>query len=169
MPAVIAAITAASAILCSTVYASVEYTADDLVQLRNSVLGADKVSSSNDINGDNTVDSLDLCYLRSLLADSGEYKVQSFAATAENVKLMGRTIRKNDVTWLVQSGSAAEFTITGKSAEITVAGDSSINNDEKYRSRYAVFVDDELVTDEIMSTEEKKSPSLTAIPPVQQK
>lgn len=156
MPAVIAAITAASAILCSTVCASVEYTADDLVQLRNSVLGADKVSSSNDINGDNTVDSLDLCYLRSLLADSGEYKVQSFAATAENVKLMGRTIRKNDVTWLVQSGSAAEFTITGKSAEITVAGDSSINNDEKYRSRYAVFVDDELVTDEIMSTEEKK-------------
>lgn len=156
MPAVIAAITAASAILCSTAYASVEYTADDLVQLRNAVLGVDEITASNDINGDNTVDSLDLCYLRSLLADSGEYKVQSFAATAENVKLMGRTIRKNDVTWLVQSGSAAEFTITGKSAEITVAGDSSISNEEKYRSRYAVFVDDELITDDIMSTEEKK-------------
>lgn len=155
MPAVIAALTAASAMLCSTVHAELEYTADDLVQLRNAVLGVDGITAADDINGDNTVDSFDLCCLRSLLADSGEYQVQSFAATAENVKLMGRTIRKDDVTWLVQSGSAAEFTITGKSAEVTIAGDSSINNEEKYRSRYAVFVDDELVIDELMSAEEK--------------
>lgn len=86
---------------------------------------------------------------------TGEFVEKNYAATEENVKLVGRTMYSNDTTWLVQSGSAVEFTITGKSAAITLAGDSSINNDENYRSRYAVLVDGEIIADDVMSTPEK--------------
>ena len=56
----------------------------------------------------------------------------------ENVKFMGRNYcDDNDVTWLVQSGSAVEFNVSAQSAEVTIYGDDNINNDEK--SRKSVF------------------------------
>lgn len=64
-------------------------------------------------------------------------------------------MRNQEITWLVQSGSAVAFTVTGTSATITLAGDSSINNEENYRSRYAVLVDGTVIEDAVMSTSEK--------------
>ena len=73
----------------------------------------------------------------------------AFRATEENVKLIGRYIIKDGITWLVQSGSSAEFSVTGRSAEIVIAGDRSIYADPEYRPRYGVFVDNVLMTDRI--------------------
>ena len=74
----------------------------------------------------------------------------TFLPTKENVKITGRYFQKNDITWVVQSGSAVEFYVTGKSAQVVIAGGNSIYNDEKYRPRLGVYVDDKIVLDKIM-------------------
>lgn len=135
--------------------ASANYTISDLRHLRDALLRASDITAADDINGDGIVNVVDLCLLKKALLTTGEFVEKNYAATEENVKLVGRTMYSNDTTWLVQSGSAVEFTITGKSAAITLAGDSSINNDENYRSRYAVLVDGEIIADDVMSTPEK--------------
>ncbi|MBR6984092.1 MAG: hypothetical protein IKH75_11315 [Ruminococcus sp.] len=78
----------------------------------------------------------------------GEVMVQNIPITADNAKLQSRTVMKDDVLWLVQSGSAAEFTVSGRNASITLAGSSGINN---FDPRYAVYVDDKMICDEIMT------------------
>ena len=135
--------------------ASANYTISDLRHLRDALLRVSDITAADDINGDGIVNVVDLCLLKRALLTTGEFVEKNYAATEENVKLVGRTMYSNDTTWLVQSGSAVEFTITGKSAAITLAGDSSINNDENYRSRYAVLVDGEIIADDVMSTPEK--------------
>ena len=135
--------------------ASANYTISDLRHLRDALLRTSDITAADDINGDGIVNVVDLCLLKRALLTTGEFVEKNYAATEENVKLVGRTMYSNDTTWLVQSGSAVEFTITGKSAAITLAGDSSINNDENYRSRYAVLVDGEIIADDVMSTPEK--------------
>lgn len=69
-------------------------------------------------------------------------------ATSENVKLIGRYLVKDGITWLLQSGSAAEFTVTGKSAELVLSGNIGIDAGFDLRPRYEVYVNDELLTDE---------------------
>ena len=78
----------------------------------------------------------------------GEVIVQNIPITADNTKLQSRTVMKDDVLWLVQSGSAAEFTVSGRNAAVTIAGSSGINN---FDPRYAVYVDDKMICDEIMT------------------
>ena len=78
----------------------------------------------------------------------GEVIVQNIPITADNTKLQSRTVMKDDVLWLVQSGSAAEFTVSGRNASLTIAGSSGINN---FDPRYAVYVDDKMICDEIMT------------------
>lgn len=127
--------------------------------LKNIILGKSDMDMKADINLDETVNALDLVYLkRNLLNNSGdgrEVVKSSYSATAENVKLIGRNVIKDGVTWLVQSGSAVEFEVVGTSAEVCLAGDSSIYADEKYRTRYAVIVDGVIIEDDLMITEEK--------------
>lgn len=132
-----------------------DYSASDLFHLRDSLLRVSELTDTDDVNGDGKINVFDMCALRRFLLSSKEFVTKSFSATEEYVKLTGRTLISNDTTWLVQSGSSAEFTVTGKSAEITLAGDSSINNDENYRSRYAVLVDGEIIEDSVMSSDEK--------------
>ena len=55
----------------------------------------------------------------------------------------------------MQSGSAVEFTVNAKSAEVTINGDGSEKNEEKYRPRYAVLVDGEVIADEVMGESTK--------------
>lgn len=120
------------------------------------------LTTADDFDGNRVINAFDLTLLkRSILQASehtGELKTAEYAATAENVKLIGRTCRKQDITWLVHSGSAAEFTVTGTAATLTLAGDSSINSAEKYRPRYAVLVDGELLTDALLSDKELEIP-----------
>lgn len=134
--------------------ASTEINGASLKSLRNALVAGGEMTAEHDVNGDSIVDVFDLCQLRKGFGATGEVADYNIPATEDYVKLMGRTARIDDVTWLVQSGAAAEFTVTGTSASVTLAGDGSISSDENYRSRYAVFVDDELITDATMAQEE---------------
>ena len=85
----------------------------------------------------------------------GEIMAQSIPVNSDNAKLQSRTVMQDDVLWLVQSGSAAEFTVSGRNASIVLAGSSGIQNDEEHRPRYAVYVDDRLICDEIMADKDE--------------
>ncbi len=112
-----------------------------------------------DMNSDSKINVFDWIMLKRKLISEGEklgdVKSTSWKATAENTKLVGRNVIKDDITWLVQSGSAAEFNVTGESAELVLAGDNGINADKDYRPRYAVFVDDEMILDKTMDSKEE--------------
>ena len=86
----------------------------------------------------------------------GEDMVQSIPITTDNVKLQSRAVMKDDILWLVQSGSSAEFSVSGRNAYVTLAGSSGIENDKDYRPRYAVYVNEGLICDEIMTDKEVK-------------
>lgn len=134
---------------------SAQRTTDDLVHLRNALLREGEMTKDDDIDGDGVVDIFDMVQLRQQLAQTGEQNTGDFAAVAKNVKIVGRTLREGDITWLVQSGSAVKFTVSASEATVTLAGDSSIGNDRDFRSRYAVLVDGEVLVDDVMSEEEK--------------
>lgn len=136
---------------------SIKYTSADLKSMRDFLIANPTGSDAFDVNSDNSIDSLDLSVMRGDVQTTYDEAVeQDFAVTDENVKITGRTWNDGDTTWLIQSGAAAEFTVTAQSASITLAGDGSISSDENYRSRYAVFVDGELIEDSTMSVEEKE-------------
>ena len=78
-------------------------------------------------------------------------KDYTFTPSKENVKIVGRYYQEKDITWIVQSGSALEFYLTGTSAEVVLAGGNSIYNDANYRPRFGVYVDDEIIEDTTMS------------------
>lgn len=84
-----------------------------------------------------------------------EVMMQSIPITSDNAKLQSRTVAKDDVLWLVQSGSAAKFNVSGKNASLTLAGSSAIKADEAHRPRYAVYVDDKLICDVVMDKQEE--------------
>lgn len=71
------------------------------------------------------------------------------------LKFQGRHLYKNDIQWLVQSGSSAEFTVTGTNVSILLTNISSINNYISSRPRYAVFLDDKLIRDKIITAPEE--------------
>jgi len=132
----------------------------DASALLSALVQKSELTAACDVNADSAVNAFDLASLKqTLLQDamnSGESVTADYAATAQYTKLIGRTWRDADITWLVQSGSAAEFVVTGTSATLTIAGDGCVYSDEKYRPRYAVLVDGEVLIDEVMSVEEKE-------------
>ncbi len=112
-----------------------------------------------DVCTDSEINVFDLVALKRIAKgdeDTGVTTEGSWELTEENAKIIGRTVRKDDITWLVQSGSAVEFTVSGTVAEIVLAGDECINNGEDYRPRYQIYVDDELVKDSTLSKAEEK-------------
>lgn len=149
-----AAAAAIAALIGISSFAGVNYTASDIVHLRDALIAGGAPSVTDDANSDKIIDCFDLSLMRKSFASTGEFTEQTVPVTAENVKIMGRSVSADEAVWLVQSGSAAEFTVTGKSAQITLAGDGGINNGEDYRPRYAVIVDGEIISDTTMSTEE---------------
>ena len=152
-----AAVISAFALAGTTVYAASKFTANDLKDLSNSLLGVSDVKEGQDLTGDNVVNVYDIIKMReSFIAGTGEFAEQVIGITDSNTKYIGRNIYDdNKITWLVQSGSAVEFTVNAKSAEITINGDGHTESDEKYRPRYAVIVDDEIILDELLSVKEK--------------
>ncbi len=119
---------------------------------------AESPAAADDYNADGIINAVDLTLMkRELLtpADIGEVKAQTVKEIAENTKLIGRTLTKDGVTWLVHSGASVECTVTGTEASVTIAGDGAVNSDEKYRPRYGVYVDGELIKDVVMSEKEQ--------------
>ena len=106
------------------------------------------VTTSDTVSADKTEQA------ETLPQTEGEVVVQNIQITADNAKLQSRTVVRDDVLWLVQSGSAAEFTVSGRNASITLAGSSGINNDAEHCPRYAVYVDDRMICDEVMADKE---------------
>lgn len=151
----VSALTIASVVLYTTATAVSGYSVSDLKKLENAVLGKERVTAEMDLTGDNMVDSFDLVAMRKNFTSMGEFKETAFTATEDNVKYTGRNYYDGKTAWLVQSGSAVEFIVNAKSAEVTITGDYSVNNDEKYRPRYAVIVDGEIIFDDIMSEKTK--------------
>ncbi len=144
----------ALAVTAQTAFAAVSFNAGELESLSSFLLGAPD-SVSTDVNGDGVCDAFDLVFLRRGFQSTGEFTEQTIPATEENVKYTGRVLYRNDTAWLIHSGCATEFTVTGKSASVTIAGDGSQNNGENSRPRYAVIVDGEIILDELLSVKEK--------------
>ena len=89
-------------------------------------------------------------------AASEDCKDISISPNPDNVKFIGRYIIKNEVTWLVQGGSAIEFYLKAKSAEVTLIGDTNvIYQAADQRPRYAVYVNDKVLVDTTIGELEK--------------
>ena len=106
----------------------------DVRHLVKSLTAQGALIVDDDFNGDGKVNAVDLTLMkRSLFAepddDTGEVKSQTVPVSEENSKLIGRTLEKDGVTWLVHSGSAMECTVTGTEASVTICGDGGINSD----------------------------------------
>lgn len=132
----------------------------DIAGLKKVIAGENKIDLSYDFDNNGDIDIFDLVKMKNYIINEnnsgGETVNYEYSASEKYVKFVGRYFTdKNNTAWLVQSGSAVEFTISGVSAEITVAGDSMVDSEEKYRPRYAVYVDGELIEDSILSTYEK--------------
>lgn len=121
--------------------------------------GADENTDFDpDMNQDGSINVYDYILMkRQLLTENvqGEFTDSAWKATNDNVKLMGRNVILNDVTWLVQSGSAAEFSVTGKSAEIVLKC-NHVSSNKDHRTRYAIYADDALLVDDTMNSKEEK-------------
>ena len=132
------------------------YSVSDVLHLQDALLGRSEIAAADDINKDGAVNAFDLGILKKqLLQPSGEEREASFAATEEHVRITGRNLTTEDTLWLVQSGSAAEFIVSGTSASVQLAGDAGIEADADHRPRYAVFVDGELLIDKTMDEKQE--------------
>jgi len=133
----------------------------DVVLFQKWLLAAPNTELPNwkaaDFCDDDRLNVFDLCLMkRALFAEKpGALNTLTIPVSENNAKLLGRTQKTDGITWLVHSGSAAEFTVTGTEASVTICGDSGINSDEKYRPRYGVYVDGELVKDVVMGEKEQ--------------
>ncbi len=143
----------AAAVIGTSVFAG-KYTASDLRSLFDSLTGTAPVTAEQDADSNGRVDIYDMISMRKDTA-TGVLADSTFYASEENVRFIGRNLCDGDITWLVQSGSAVEFTVNAVSAEITLHGDSTINSAPDYQARYAVIVDGEIIEDSTMGTAEK--------------
>ena len=91
------------------------------------------------------------------LKEINKYKELLIKPEFPNVKNIGRFFIKDEITYLAQSGSAIEFYLFAKSAYIILAGDGpAIYHEEYEKARYAIYVNETLLTDTTMSEKEKK-------------
>lgn len=85
-----------------------------------------------------------------------KYNKISFIPEFPNVKNIGRFFIENGITYLAQSGSALEFYLTAKYAELILAGDGlSIYHEDYEKPRYAIYINDKLLLDSTMSEKNK--------------
>lgn len=85
---------------------------------------------------------------------AADYMLQerNFVPSSNNVKLLGRTYSKEDSLWMAYSGTGAEFSFTGTSAEITILGDNiaaTQNNHNNY-CRIGIYVNGILQLDTLV-------------------
>ena len=77
--------------------------------------------------------------------------------TKENVKLIGRTLKIEDVLWCALSGTGAAFTFTGKKLTVTILGglQATLENNEGNYARIAFYVNGRRVLEDMVTTAEK--------------
>lgn len=82
----------------------------------------------------------------------------TYPASAEHVKHLGRTYYNNGRLFCALSGSGAEFTFTGTKCTVTVTGDdkSTAPDNKDNLSRIAFYVNNERVIDEMIDFETKE-------------
>lgn len=147
----LAMLAAASMLAVYATASEKKYSPDDLRNLSYYLHGYDENAIGQDANNDGKINIFDMVTMRKNLAINEEFTESEIKATDKHVKYIGRNYYDGNVVWLVHSGSAVEFTVTAKSASVTLAGDGSINSAPDYRSRYAVIVDGEIIVDSTMS------------------
>lgn len=83
--------------------------------------------------------------------------VYEYMLTTDYVKPLGRTYYHNHCRWLTFSASGIEFQFTGLTCEVTLVGDSMANTGEGegHQARYAIYVDDQLVLEDLLKETEK--------------
>lgn len=69
------------------------------------------------------------------------------------VKLLGRTYEADGILWLAHSASGIEFSFTGKTLSIVIAGDDATKKKAKEPARLAIYVDGERKFDKMVRTE----------------
>ncbi len=80
----------------------------------------------------------------------------TYKASAENVKLVGRTYFDGEKLWCGLSGSGVSFKFRGTKCCIKIGGDHiALSEDEKSKARVAVLVNGDRVIDDIVNYSEK--------------
>ncbi len=83
--------------------------------------------------------------------------MKEIGLTEENSKLIGRSLMVDNVRWVALSGAGVAFVFRGKELRISVYGGKNAvapNNDTCY-ARFAVYVNEERVIDDILDAEHK--------------
>ncbi len=88
------------------------------------------------------------------IEEDNKSELKTVMPTEDNVRYLGRAYNYNDELWLAGSATGAEFLFTGTEAEITFAGDYFANGENINNARVAVYVDDELIADKMITEEE---------------
>ena len=135
------------------------FSIDEAQHLVSALTAQTALTAADDFNGDGSVNAVDLTLMKREMhteePETGELTAHTVTDIAGCTKQTGRTLTKDGVTWLVQSGSAVECIVTGTEASVTIAGDGHVYSDPKYRPRYAVYVDGEPVKDVVMGETEQ--------------
>lgn len=79
-----------------------------------------------------------------------------FKPSDEFVKPIGRTHYSDAKRYISMSGSGIEFLCKGSYAYITVIGDGAEEMNVNHQARFAIYKDDELVIDDVVSYDKKK-------------
>ncbi len=79
--------------------------------------------------------------------------LKKYSAVSDYVKIIGRTIYRDGIRWLVQSGCAVEFKIRAFGFSVTFEGDEKNSS----RPRYAIFADDKLIEDSLLLSQEQQT------------
>ncbi len=155
----IAAVLAASIFTCTAAIeanAELDLSPENMISLQNALVDLEEIIPEQDLNNDGSVNVFDLCIMKNQLhKESQDIKDMTIPITDKYVKFTGRHILKDDTEWLLQSGSATEFTVTGTKASVTISGDRHSEYDKDYRPRYAVFVNEELILDKTIDSKEE--------------
>lgn len=74
--------------------------------------------------------------------------------TTDKVKLLGRTYLVRNTLWFSLSGTGVEFHFKGKKCAFVLRSDS-IYKEEMHQARFAIYIDNTLLVDDVMDCEEK--------------
>lgn len=108
-----------------------------------------------DMDGNGKIDRMDWVKAKYASMFGGDNaSVQVYAPVETYVKLLGRTYyhEESKTTWCSLSGTGIAFTFTGKQCALTLVGDTQHTGGETNAARYAIYLNDALVTEAQLTT-----------------